>query len=104
MSDWQRMSVEDSIAGWKKSDPIVRKAEKLGIEIPPHSWFGIADPNPEPGFKPHIRGIDLAKLRKMIRAEQRRRRKEWIEILSPVAGWLVAMAALLKDVLIALFS
>jgi hypothetical protein len=96
------MSVKDSIAGWKKSAPLVKKAEELGIEIDPLWWFGSADPKPEPGFKVHIRGIELGKLRKLVRDEQMRRRKEWIEILSPLAGWIVAIIALLKDVLLAI--
>jgi len=105
----ERMSVADSITGWRESDPIVRKAEKLGIEIPSEWWFGSASTDPD--FKVHIRGLELAKLCRLIRDEQMRRRKEWIGLLNesvgallPIAGWLVALAAVLKDSILALFQ
>ena len=102
MSEGSRMSAAESIAGLRKSAPRVERTQKLGIEIPAVWWFGSASPDPE--FKPHIRGLELAKLNRLIRDEEMRRRKEWIGILSPIAGWLVALAVLFKDVLIAIFN
>ncbi len=89
-----------SILNWLDTVPLTRKAEKRGIVIPPEWWVTKRDvPWIE---KDHLNSEHRAKLKRLIREERFNQADNWVGLLVPILALLVALAALLKDLLIEL--
>ncbi|OFV99751.1 MAG: hypothetical protein A3H28_07530 [Acidobacteria bacterium RIFCSPLOWO2_02_FULL_61_28] len=89
----------ESIIEWLETAPLVQQAEKLGIEIPQEWWVTKKD---KPWIeKWHLDAKHRAKLKRLINEARYTQAKKFVELVIPVLGLLVALVALLKDILIA---
>jgi hypothetical protein len=88
----------DAELSWIESQPFLRKASRLGIDIEPDWW----EESETTGYR-FLNEKGRAKLRKLILKERHERFKMWVEILGPIAGWLtgiigalIGLASILK--------
>ncbi len=101
-SYFQKIDGPQSILHWLGTMPLVRKAEKLGIEIPQEWWITMRDsPYIE---KDYLNSEHRAKLHRLVREERFKQANKWVGLLVPILALLVALVALMKDLLIALFT
>ena len=91
-----------SILDWLGTMPLVRKAEKLGIETPQEWWITRRD-NPYVE-KNYLNSENRAKLQRLVGEERFKQANNWAGLLVPIVALLVALVALMKDLLIALFT
>lgn len=90
-----------------ETQALIRKAEKFGIEVPyKREWFTEVMPDPYDPDTKHELALDRlnergrAAVTRQIWDARIGRIKDVVSILMPVLGWIVAILALLKDIII----
>ena len=88
-----------SVLRWIDDFPLIRAAEKYGVEIEPGWWI---TSDLEPGIqRPYLQEFCRPKLRRLVNEARRESVQTWMSILIPPVGLLVAFASLVKEILIA---